>query len=127
MPKTTFIDSQKKLYASNQAYIQEHTGLNMYDYFNHQLEVGCQFLEETYPRDKYDNYYIHFSQHRGFWDWWEVEFKAFENSFVNYLHSNPVVANEEAYRMKMNEMVYEGFVRASYQDNFLKILDGSIF
>ena len=55
------------------------------------------------------------------------EFKAFENSFVNYLHSNPVVANEEAYRMKMNEMVYEGFVRASYQDNFLKILDGSIF
>lgn len=117
--KVTHVKKQKIEFESNQQFIQS-LGISDVEYKNLMLEVGCEFLEELFPRNEqeYETWYKEIAYSKTFWNWWKVEW----NSWLSYLIKRGAVELKTAFPWSMRLVKTKYGTNKSFQDQYLKLI-----
>ncbi len=124
--KHTHTGKKKGEYASNRVYIQKAANLSDLEYCNLELETGCLFLEEQYPRETSwcDHYQVH-AYNKWFWVWWKAEWRKWERDLVKHFRRKQIEVTKELWKEGMQDILLAGHMQSSFNHNYMKPVQDS--
>lgn len=117
--KATFIEKMKATEQQHINYVQESFTMNELAYKHLQFELGCKFLEDTYGVGTAQ--YMRMATNKMFWNWWRIEYVAWEREFITEVDLVKLPITAEIYTDEMTVLVHDRQTSISYIE-FLKIV-----
>ncbi len=109
----------KEKFLSNQQFIQE-LGISELEYKNLILEIGCNYLEQEFPRrESYsEKWYLEYAYSKSFWKWWKLEW----NNWLTDLIERHSFYNGATLEKAMAILIHRNGTKDSFYHNYIKLI-----
>jgi hypothetical protein len=112
-------------YESNRQWILKETGISESELFLMKTEIGCQLLEEIYPRGgEYERHYQIHSKLEEYWNWFRLIWAKWDQCYIVYKKGMIITAHD--YKSDMQQIVLDEQVHIHYSITYLKTLYNGI-
>ncbi len=119
-PKTTKIKKVKAKFKSNQQFVQNELRLSELDQGHLMVKIGCEFLEQEYPRgESYsERWYLEYAYSKSFWKWWKLEW----NNWLTDLIEKHSFYNGATIEKAMSILIHRNGTKDSFYNNYIKLI-----